>query len=586
MFPQIPENLSELSSADLRSLAAEIRTAAQAVLAKGPSPEELAQVREYRAHLATIVAAANAKDEAADLQTAFADDELAERKTTRRSTTDKDANAARDEGGDEAGEVEPAIEGGEVNAPVAGQPGAPEHVERGEPQPVQRARTVPTEGGQDLAARGGVAVRTGVGVVSQVDGEGGGRVTPGHLLARDGVNGKRPGENFDSWTELSQALLDKANGVRANTSEKFQVGYVPGRFAPDRVLDENPIFNLAKFDEAELMAAMCAPLEPQYDLACWNTTRRPVRNSMAGYAAPRGGATIYPSPTLQSITTGVGVWTAANDANPSATKLACQTIACATPVEYRIYGVYRCITIKNMLAMTFPELVEAYLNRLAAAHARLAEVQLLEAMATGATSLNTLTLGYNATVSITTTILNYLALYQESQRWDVPTMDAWMPRWVLFAIKADLMRRRNTSGDVLRAPSDAEVAALFRDVGVEPHFWLDTPSWATPVPSLAVSGLLGQFPRNVEMLVAPRGKFAVMDRGELAIGVTGNNLYRDNTSNSRNEFTFFFENFEGVVNTDSCPAHILQIDNLCFNGQQIADLIMNCEGGDEAGSAS
>jgi hypothetical protein len=128
MFPQIPENLSELSSADLRSLAAEIRTAAQAVLAKGPSPEELAQVREYRAHLATIVAAANAKDEAADLQTAFADDELAERKTTRRSTTDKDANAARDEGGDEAGEVEPAIEGGEVNAPVAGQPGAPELV--------------------------------------------------------------------------------------------------------------------------------------------------------------------------------------------------------------------------------------------------------------------------------------------------------------------------------------------------------------------------------------------------------------------------------------------------------------------------
>ena len=74
-------------------------------------------------------------------------------------------------------------------------------------------------------------------------------------------------------------------------------------------------------------------------------------------------------------------------------------------------------------------------------------------------------------------------------------------------------------------------------------------------------------------------------RGELAIGVTGNNIYRDNQSNSRNEFTMFFENFEGIVNTTSCPAHILDIP-ACWSGVQIDDIAINCQGGDEVGYQS
>jgi hypothetical protein len=88
------------------------------------------------------------------------------------------------------------------------------------------------------------------------------------------------------------------------------------------------------------------------------------------------------------------------------------------------------------------------------------------------------------------------------------------------------------------------------------------------------------------MLVAPRGKFARMDGGNLTIGVTGNNIYRDNSSNARNRFTMFWESFEGVVNTDSCPAHIVEINNICWNGQQIADVVLDCEGQDEPGLGS
>ena len=136
-----------------------------------------------------------------------------------------------------------------------------------------------------------------------------------------------------------------------------------------------------RFEPDEITAALCAPATPYYGLACANVLRRPVFNSLPQFQAPRMKVSIPESPSLSDIVTGVGQWTAEDDADADAVKLACQTIACGTPTEYVMYGVYRCLTIKNMLAMSNPELVEAYLNRLGAAHARLAEQLLLNAMA-------------------------------------------------------------------------------------------------------------------------------------------------------------------------------------------------------------
>jgi hypothetical protein len=157
-------------------------------------------------------------------------------------------------------------------------------------------------------------------------------------------------------------------------------------------------------------------------------------------------------------------------------------------------------------------------------------------------------------------------------------MDAWLPRWVMYAMKMDIIRRRNTTGTNISVPSDATIANMFRDVGVEPHFFIDTPSWASAIPAVQTAGVLNLLPSSVEMVVAPRGKFAVMDRGELSIGVTGNNLYRDNASNASNQFTFFFENFEALVDTNSCPAYLLTVEDLTHNGIQIADEVLNGDG--------
>ena len=405
------------------------------------------------------------------------------------------------------------------------------------------------------------------------------RIGPEQLLARDGVANKRAGDPFSSWGELATALNERASGINPQSDTRHSVAFVQGRYDEAHTLTEDVLFNLQLFDE-ELQAAMCAPLPPNYDLSCMNTTRRPVRASLPSFQAgnARMGVRIYPSPSLSDITTGVGVWTVADDNNTSATKETCATITCATPVDYRMWGVYRCLTVTNMGHMSFPELTEAYLNRLAAAHAREAELQLLEAMATGTTTLDVGHVGYNGSVSVIRGLLQYLTAYREQQRWDDEEMDVWLHRSVLTALKADQVSRRNTSGTVLRVPTDGDINALFTNAGFTPHWFLDRPSWVTPLNALAVGGVLGNFPRNVEMLVAPRGKFGLIDRGQLSIGVTGNGIYRDNMSNSKNNFTYFFENFEGVVDTNSCPAHILELNNVCWTGVQIADVGIDCEG--------
>jgi hypothetical protein len=238
-----------------------------------------------------------------------------------------------------------------------------------------------------------------------------------------------------------------------------------------------------------------------------------------------------------------------------------------------------------MMAMTYPELVEAYLNRLGAAQARFAEELMLNAMATGCTDVLAPGLGYGGSVSITSTIMNYLALYQETQRWDLPNgMHAWAPRWLLWAMKIDIMRRRRVDTG-FSVPSDAQIEGMLRDVGINVTWFIDRPTWAVAVAAIHTGNSLNPLPPSVDIMLAPPGKFAAIDRGELAIGVTGNNIYRDNESNKRNQFTFFFENFEGVVDASCEPAHILTIP-ACWNGVQIDDIVMTCDGKDETGYQS
>lgn len=549
MWPKIPENLQALSASALRALAREIKTVAtKALLSPELTADSRTEIDQFLAIRDEARTLAAQKDADAERAAALAADD-----------SDEDPAPADEPKADPAPSTEAA-----ADEPKADEPKADDE--------------------DDAELQGKAPAKVGFGMKSKPGTPAKPASTLEMLHAVDGVTGKQPGQGFESWAELAKATVARAQNIRANASEKFEVARIRAEYPQDRILGDSAVLNMAKFEPDEIQAALCAPATPYYGLACANVLRRPVFNSLPQFQAPRMKVSIPESPSLSDITTGVGVWTADDDADANAVKEACQTITCGTPTEFVMYGVYRCLTVKNMLAMSYPELVEAWLNRLGAAHARLAEQRLLNLMATRATEINAPTLGYGGSVSILSTVMNYLALYNETERWDVPGMQAWLPRWVMWAMKMDLMRRRRTAGD-FSVPSDGQINGMFSEVGLTPHWYMDTPSYAVAIPAVSSGGNLNLLPASVQILLAPAGKFAVMDRGELAIGVTGNNIYRDNQSNSRNEFTFFFENFEGIVDTTSCPAHILDIP-ACWNGVQIDDIVINCQGGDEAGYQS
>lgn len=540
MPPIVPENLSELTAAAATQLVKDIRTYAIGVLSAADSDEATrAEARELTAKIPAI-------------ERAGADAALA-------------AQLAAD---DAAAEVVPEVE----VVPAA-------EIEVVEPAAPELSTTpVPTTIGVQAAPASTSGVPTGTDMLAQ-------------FRSMGTLADKRAGSGFESWAELSQGMLTLGESITPGAGKKFELARMYGNFDEDHTIDtEQKLFNLSRMDPAEIQAAFCPPATPYYGLSCGNTMRRPVDASLTSFAAPRGRVSIPSSPTLSAITAqypgaGYGQWTIDDDADANATK-ECAVVTCNDWDDFEMYAVWRCLTVKNMLMLTYPELVEHYIMLLGAAWARLAETLLLDAMATGTVLVNAPALGYGATTSLTTTLLHLLALHQESQRWDVDGgFDVWCHRIVLAGLKIDLMRRRQTNGNVPRIPSDAEIEAIFSNAGFNMHWTLDQASWMTPVASVRTGTTLNALPTQAQLLIAPRGKFAKIDRGSIALGVNSSNPYRDTASVQHNEFTMFWESFEGLVNTDSCPAYILNMP-LCWNGVQVDDALVACNGTDEGGYQS
>ena len=553
MFKTIPADRSQLSSAELRQLAAEVRAAALESAQAGEDEATPAALGEQRQIARGLISEAELRE----------DDEA---ETTASDETPEDPPVEPDPPAepDPEGETEAATHPDNV-VPLATEP------------PVVHTGT--ELGGEPAApVRRERALR------------------PDVIYAADAFSGRKSGDAFNSWGEFGEAAIKRARNVKPGSGEKLEIGVINGEYDAAHTLSDSAMENLRILDTLglydyntpeEIMASVCPPATPYYGMACMNSTARPVAGSLPGFAAPRGNVTIYPSPTLLNVAGSAGIWTQANDANVGATKNACARITCATSTTYGMYGVYWCFTVKNMELLTFPELVAAYLNRGAANFARLAEIQLLDAMGASLGEVKGPAQALvNASTRISTQLLQYMTLYREQQRWDDVPMHGWAPRWLLNALRIDLSRR-NSRGLGFRFATEAEVNAVFRDgVGINMTWYMDTPSWGEPLPfivagnppSTGTTAFLNALPSSADILVAPEGKFAMIDRAQVSLGITGNNWYRDNASNNKNEVTFFVENYEGIVDTTSCPAHILHWDGLCYNGREVADVAVTCEG--------
>lgn len=404
------------------------------------------------------------------------------------------------------------------------------------------------------------------------------------------INDVQAGDEFESKAQLAEALIARFETISGGSDSKLAVARLSANWKPEQLLSEDAAENIAKFGGLDvsapafaqgITAAFCAPTEPLYDIATSSSTARPVKGSLATYRPKRGSVSVYPSPTLSDVddqntdgSTGFGIWTSADDSDAEATK-ACATIPCSTPVLYEMYGVWRCLKVKNLMAMTFPELVDAILNRLGALHSRLGDVTLLDGMLA---SVNTYAMtatanAYGASINVLTTLLNAVEIHRDEERYDSgQRFDAWMPRWVGTAMQIDLANQRREGGSLRdRLAPMSDVNAALSGAGLNVTWTLDGASTWANVPNAADGQALPTLPTNIDLIMTPAGNFRALDRGDLTIGVTNGGIYRDTTTNAKNEFAIFQENFEGLVDFGA-RTYALTIEGVCTGGAQTADV--------------
>ncbi len=403
-----------------------------------------------------------------------------------------------------------------------------------------------------------------------------GRAIP--LVAAAGARDIDPGTPFDSELALAEAMVRRHQSFGSSgpeTTEKFTVARASWRddYPEDRVLGKNEIGNwglvnqvidpkaikaalrarvraqdalVASGDTSDedlnLVASggLCAPVTPYYNLQYISVPTRPVMGSLPSFLADRGGLRYARPAALSAVTTGVGLITEAEDraGGTSATK-SCQVIPCPTFQETDVDIIYHCLQFGNLGARTFPELVAQWNNLVLAAHARLAESNLLSIIDTASTQVTAGHLGLGASASLFSQILAAANGLRSRNRMDPEAvLRLMLPWWAVDLIVSDVIRTQFQRFDTDRA----KVIALLRTFNIEPTFYIDGANGRGQVFGTQSAGALLGFPSTVVWYLFPEGSFLYLDGGQLELGIV-----RDSVLNKTNDFQIFGETFESVA---------------------------------------
>lgn len=383
------------------------------------------------------------------------------------------------------------------------------------------------------------------------------------LTAAAGTPGMSQGESFPSMDSIADAMIAKRRnfGLIADGTHGEKVPIVRASwddlYPVERTLTEDPFTNMEliknavgpavvqsefrKRKEGALVASggLCAPVTPYYQLQMISVAERPVRAALPSFNADRGGMRFARPASLSAVTTGVGVRTADEDAaGGTEAEKTCQVIPCPDFEEADVQILFHCLQFGNLGARTFPELVTQWNNLVLAAHARLAESELLTQIDAASTAVTAGDLGLGASAALPGQILTAVNGLRSRHRTDPNAiMRLLLPFWAVDLIVDDVIR-----GQFQRFDTDqAKVTAMFRSWGVEPSFYIDGAAGASQVYGNQVGGALLPFPSTVRWYIYPEGSFIYLDGGTLELGIV-----RDSVLNKTNDFQIFGETFEAV----------------------------------------
>jgi hypothetical protein len=519
----IPDDLSALSDEELELLAKDVRERLEAL-----NDEE--KLAELGSEAVTLIENAMAADDTISAEETKRDEAAAEQAQILAETRARLAERLNPPEPDE----EPAADDDEPETePVADAEPEPDATPATEPEPVLAAAKR-----QPLRRSAAHEPKDAKGVPAGVK-----------LMALAAQPGEFDGGATITRRQAAAMISDKWNRMH-NTAPGPREDVPLIRYSvdipEDRMLyDGDDSGNMQKLDAVvgpEALVAsggLCAPVEPYYDLQLLATEATPVIDSLPLFGADRGGIRFMAPPTLANISTAVGIMTAANDAigGTTATKT-CQTLPCPAQTQVLIDAVYHCLTIGNMGARSWPELVDNFMSLTMAAHARVRETKAIDAIKNGSTAVTGAQ--YNGAVNTLLAEVNAITDgFRSRHRMDPNArFRAWFPEWVKGLLLTDLER-----GQFNRFDRDRNgVVELLRNAGVEPTFFIDGETGGGQVFGTQGAGAYLNYPATVKWYIAPEGTWIRLNGGELDLGIV-----RDSVLNATNDFQAFGEVFENYA---------------------------------------
>ncbi len=397
------------------------------------------------------------------------------------------------------------------------------------------------------------------------------------ITAGADIPGVHAGSELPNMRSIADAMAKRMHGMRRTSGgdgEQHTVASLVASFPEDRVLrsgeseaNKTKIERIASPEAITAAGGFCAPLETNYEILGFGTTNRPVRDSLASFNADRGGIRWMNTPVLGDIPTydydgpenqssmtdydpadypngaAVSVWNIAADEDAvdgSPTK-PCFRIQCIGESEAYLEAVPVCMTIGNLMARAFPELIEANNNLAMVTHARFSEQRLLRKIGAASTQV-TAGQRLGAARDFFNQVDRAAVAYRHRHRIaEGESMRVIVPTWLKNLLRSDLVMEMPGNGnDGNFALADSKINTWFsvRNINVTWHIDGEAGQYFNP----QGAGALVDYPSNVVWYMFAEGTFLFLDGGTLDLG-----LVRDSTLNATNDYKMFVETFEGLA---------------------------------------
>jgi hypothetical protein len=306
---------------------------------------------------------------------------------------------------------------------------------------------------------------------------------------------------------------------------------------------------------------LCAPLTPIYSMPNFATEAEPVWDALPVFRAARGGVNVPTATYIADIDDAISSISESDDAlgGTFATK-SCQALECPDYTETAVQIIAHCREYGNLNARAWPEKI-AHENALTmAALARTSESFMLDRIKA---------LSVNVTNGLETLgALIYLldgitkSAFGIRSRFRMPRETRF--RALLPAVTLEILLLDTVQTQFDRYRSKADIDRYLNQAGIDPVYYLDTPSTGTSqiADSAQTAAAIDPFPDNIQWAIYPEGAFIGVDMGVLELGIV-----RDSTLNSTNDFQVFGERFRNVARIAPEQAAFWVTTDLCATGQ-------------------